>query len=223
MPDSADRSDPQEVVARARGAEPPPGTQVVPGFDAVAFKASRGFEDIYELIVEPSLLIFNVPGTDITQGESCHDVIMFVERHDGIIVLDRSGDLWNPAFRSIIKDQDKRWHMGPMKSARISRRWTLLRESREQLRHPVGMDDVGAIQRRIVRALECCREAPTPDPVASPRSLPSCLSFSSVPDVARCLHEPLAALGQLSAPPVPQGCDSIPLPHARDSLPPIVP
>jgi hypothetical protein len=90
--------------------------------EPAAFKASRRIEEIYEPIVESSLLIFNVPGTDVTQGESCHDVIVFVERHHGIIVLDRPGDLWNPAFSSIIKDQDKRWHRVPMKSARISRR-----------------------------------------------------------------------------------------------------
>jgi hypothetical protein len=119
---AADMSDPQEVVARAKALSLQHGTQVAPGFEEVAFKASRGIEDIYELIVESSLLIFNVPGTDVTQGESCHDVIMFVERHHGIIVLDRSGDLWNPAFSSIIKNQDKRWHMVPMKSARIGRR-----------------------------------------------------------------------------------------------------
>jgi hypothetical protein len=76
----------------------------------------------HEWLVESSLLIINVPGTYVAQGESRHDVIMFVECHHGIIILDRPGDLWNPAFSSVIKDQDKRWHRVPMKSARISRR-----------------------------------------------------------------------------------------------------
>src|SRR5690349_19581233 len=45
----ADISDPQEVVARAAALSLELGTKITPGFDALAFKASRGIEDIYEL------------------------------------------------------------------------------------------------------------------------------------------------------------------------------
>ena len=45
----ADISDPQEVVARAEALSLELGTQITPGFEALAFKASRGIEDIYEL------------------------------------------------------------------------------------------------------------------------------------------------------------------------------
>jgi PAS domain S-box-containing protein len=45
----ADISDPQEVIARAKALSLELATQITPGFDALAFKASRGIEDIYEL------------------------------------------------------------------------------------------------------------------------------------------------------------------------------
>ena len=45
----ADISDPQEVIARAKALSVELGTPITPGFDALAFKASRGIEDIYEL------------------------------------------------------------------------------------------------------------------------------------------------------------------------------
>jgi PAS domain S-box-containing protein len=45
----ADISDPQEVIARAAALSLELGTTIAPGFDALAFKASRGIEDIYEL------------------------------------------------------------------------------------------------------------------------------------------------------------------------------
>jgi PAS domain S-box-containing protein len=45
----ADISDPQEVVARAAALSVELGTTITPGFEALAFKASRGIEDIYEL------------------------------------------------------------------------------------------------------------------------------------------------------------------------------
>jgi PAS domain S-box-containing protein len=45
----ADISDPQEVVARAKALSVELGTKITPGFEALAFKASRGIEDIYEL------------------------------------------------------------------------------------------------------------------------------------------------------------------------------
>jgi PAS domain S-box-containing protein len=45
----ADISDPQEVVARAKALSVELGTSITPGFEALAFKASRGIEDIYEL------------------------------------------------------------------------------------------------------------------------------------------------------------------------------
>ena len=45
----ADISDPQEVIARAKGLSVELGTPITPGFEALVFKASRGIEDIYEL------------------------------------------------------------------------------------------------------------------------------------------------------------------------------
>jgi PAS domain S-box-containing protein len=45
----ADISDSQEVVARAKALSLELATPITPGFDALAFKASRGIEDIYEL------------------------------------------------------------------------------------------------------------------------------------------------------------------------------
>jgi PAS domain S-box-containing protein len=45
----ADISDPQEVIARAQALSLELGTSITPGFEALAFKASRGIEDIYEL------------------------------------------------------------------------------------------------------------------------------------------------------------------------------
>ena len=45
----ADISDPQELIARAAALSLELGTPITPGFEALAFKASRGIEDIYEL------------------------------------------------------------------------------------------------------------------------------------------------------------------------------
>src|SRR6185295_13716182 len=45
----ADISDPQEVIARARELSLELSTTILPGFEALVFKASRGIEDIYEL------------------------------------------------------------------------------------------------------------------------------------------------------------------------------
>jgi PAS domain S-box-containing protein len=45
----ADISDPQEVISRAKTLSVELGTSIAPGFEALAFKASRGIEDIYEL------------------------------------------------------------------------------------------------------------------------------------------------------------------------------
>src|SRR3954470_13477164 len=45
----ADISDPQELIARAKGLSAEFGTAITPGFEALVFKASRGIEDIYEL------------------------------------------------------------------------------------------------------------------------------------------------------------------------------
>ncbi len=41
--------DPQEVIARATALSLECATPIAPGFEALAFKASRGIEDIYEL------------------------------------------------------------------------------------------------------------------------------------------------------------------------------
>jgi len=45
----ADISDPLEVMARAKALSDELKTPITPGFEALAFKASRGIEDIYEL------------------------------------------------------------------------------------------------------------------------------------------------------------------------------
>ena len=45
----SDIHDPQEVTARAQALSLELGTTITPGFEALAFKASRGIEDIYEL------------------------------------------------------------------------------------------------------------------------------------------------------------------------------
>jgi PAS domain S-box-containing protein len=45
----SDIHDPHEVTARARALSLELGTTITPGFEALAFKASRGIEDIYEL------------------------------------------------------------------------------------------------------------------------------------------------------------------------------
>ncbi len=45
----SDLHDPQEVLARAQSLSEELGTSITPGFAALAFKASRGIEDIYEL------------------------------------------------------------------------------------------------------------------------------------------------------------------------------
>src|SRR5580765_7189257 len=45
----SDIHDPQEVMARARALSVELATPIAPGFEALAFKASRGIEDTYEL------------------------------------------------------------------------------------------------------------------------------------------------------------------------------
>src|SRR3972149_3703767 len=45
----ADISDPQEVIARAKALSLELATTIMPGFEALVFKASRGMENIYEL------------------------------------------------------------------------------------------------------------------------------------------------------------------------------
>src|SRR5438105_12702065 len=45
----SDIHDPEEVRARARALSVELATAITPGFEALAFKASRGIEDIYEL------------------------------------------------------------------------------------------------------------------------------------------------------------------------------
>jgi PAS domain S-box-containing protein len=45
----ADISDPQEVIGRAEELSAELSTAIMPGFEALVFKASRGIEDIYEL------------------------------------------------------------------------------------------------------------------------------------------------------------------------------
>jgi PAS domain S-box-containing protein len=45
----ADISDPQELIVRAAALSRELSANITPGFDALAFKASRGIEDIYEL------------------------------------------------------------------------------------------------------------------------------------------------------------------------------
>ena len=45
----SDIHDPREVLARAQALSVELGTPITPGFEALAFKASRGIEDVYEL------------------------------------------------------------------------------------------------------------------------------------------------------------------------------
>jgi PAS domain S-box-containing protein len=45
----ADISDPDELIARGKALSSEFGTTILPGFEALVFKASRGIEDIYEL------------------------------------------------------------------------------------------------------------------------------------------------------------------------------
>src|SRR4249920_456647 len=45
----SDIHDPEEVMARAQALSLELATPITPGFEALAFKASRGIEDIYEL------------------------------------------------------------------------------------------------------------------------------------------------------------------------------
>src|SRR4051812_47507991 len=45
----SDIHDPQEVAARAEALSLELGTPIAPGFEALAYKASRGIEDIYDL------------------------------------------------------------------------------------------------------------------------------------------------------------------------------
>ncbi len=45
----ADISDPQEIITRAATLSLELGTPIMPGFETLVFKASRGIEDIYEL------------------------------------------------------------------------------------------------------------------------------------------------------------------------------
>ena len=45
----ADISDPEEIIAQAKALTQAFKTPIAPGFDALAFKAARGIEDIYEL------------------------------------------------------------------------------------------------------------------------------------------------------------------------------
>ncbi len=45
----ADLHDPQEMIARARSLSEELETTIAPGFEALAFKAARGIEDVYEL------------------------------------------------------------------------------------------------------------------------------------------------------------------------------
>ena len=45
----ADISDPNELIARAKALSAELATPIAPGFEALAFKAARGIEDIYEL------------------------------------------------------------------------------------------------------------------------------------------------------------------------------
>ena len=72
----ADLHDPGEVIARAKALSAELGVTIAPGFEALAFKASRGIEDIYEL-------------TKVRKDGSRFPAIVSVtalrDAHDGII------------------------------------------------------------------------------------------------------------------------------------------
>ncbi len=72
----ADISDPQEVIARAKALSVELGTPITPGFEALAFKASRGIEDIYELTYIRK---------DGTRLPAVVSVTALRDAHDGII------------------------------------------------------------------------------------------------------------------------------------------
>src|SRR3569623_1775612 len=73
----AEISDPLELLARAKALSVELGTPITPGFDALVFKASRGIEDIYQLI-----------GTDNTARKQAEEALI------------KAGALQNAIFNS---------------------------------------------------------------------------------------------------------------------------
>ena len=65
----ADISDPQEVLERAQALSLELATPITPGFEALVFKASRGIEDIYVIIVDSRLM-----STCHVGANTCHKV-----------------------------------------------------------------------------------------------------------------------------------------------------
>src|SRR5688500_12955182 len=101
----ADISDPQEVIARAKALSVELGTPITPGFEALALKASRGIEDIYELTyvrkdgsrgpavvsvtalrdAENAIIGYLLIGTDDTARKQAEEALLKVGAHQSAI------------------------------------------------------------------------------------------------------------------------------------------
>ena len=114
----ADISDKQELIARARGLCAEFNAQIEPGFQALAFKASRGIEDIYELTcirkdgsrlpammsvtalrdAQDAIIGYLLIGTDNTARKQAEeavrenaDLLRTIHLHSIVSVADRAG------------------------------------------------------------------------------------------------------------------------------------
>ena len=109
----ADLSDRQELIDRAAALSNELGIVIAPGFEALAFKASRGIEDIYELTyvrkdgsrlpaivsvtalrdAHDSIIGYLLIGTDNTARKQLADELVQQRRHLEALVLSRTAEL----------------------------------------------------------------------------------------------------------------------------------
>ena len=109
----ADLSDRQELIDRAEALSNELGIVIAPGFEALAFKASRGIEDIYELTyvrkdgsrlpaivsvtalrdAHDSIIGYLLIGTDNTARKQLADELVQQRRHLEALVLSRTAEL----------------------------------------------------------------------------------------------------------------------------------
>jgi signal transduction histidine kinase len=109
----ADLSDPQELIERAKALSSELGIVIAPGFEALAFKASRGIEDIYELTytckdgsrlpaivsvtalrdAQDSIIGYLLIGTDNTARKQLADELAQHRHHLEELVLSRTAEL----------------------------------------------------------------------------------------------------------------------------------